>query len=142
MAAASTSETGAAVPRLALILIAAISILWGLNWPAMKFVVGELDPWTFRVFSVYGAGLTLLLIARLTREPMAVPRGLRGRLALISFFAITCWHMLTAYGLGFVGGGRAAIVAFTMPIWAMLLSVAFLGERLDLRRVLALACGM
>ena len=142
VAAASTSETGAAVPRLALILIAAISILWGLNWPAMKFVVGELDPWTFRVFSVYGAGLTLLLIARLTREPMAVPRGLRGRLALISFFAITCWHMLTAYGLGFVGGGRAAIVAFTMPVWAMLLSVAFLGERLDLRRVLALACGM
>ncbi|MEZ5823512.1 MAG: DMT family transporter [Geminicoccaceae bacterium] len=142
MAAASTSEDSAPVPRLALILIGAISILWGLNWPAMKFVVGELDPWTFRVFSVFGAGFTLLLIARISGEPMAVPRQLWGRFAIITLFAITGWHMLTAYGLGFVGGGRAAIVAFTMPIWAMLLSVLFLDEKLDARRVLALASGM
>ena len=142
VAVASTSEAVAPVPRLALILIAAISILWGLNWPAMKFVVGELDPWTFRIFSVFGAGFTLLLIARLGGERMAVPRARWGRFLAITFLAITCWHMLTAFGLGHVGGGRAAIVAFTMPVWAMILSVLFLGERFTLRRVAALVLGM
>ena len=142
VAAVSTSEMSAPVPRLAVVLIAAISILWGLNWPAMKFVVGELDPWTFRVLSVFGAGFTLLILARIGGEPMSVPRRLWGRFVLLSLVAITAWHMLTAYGLGLIGGGRAAIVAFTMPIWAMLLSVLFLGEQFDRRKVTALFLGM
>ena len=142
VAAVSISESDDPVPRLALILIAAISILWGLNWPAMKFALGELDPWTFRVMSVYGAGLTLLAIARMGSEPMTVPRKVWRPFLGVTFFSITAWHMFTAYGLGYVGGGRAAIVAFTMPIWAMLLSVIFLGEKLSGRRVLALVLGM
>ena len=40
--------TRPAIPRAALVLIAAISVLWGLNWPIMKVAVGELSPWTFR----------------------------------------------------------------------------------------------
>lgn len=140
VAAASTSER--AFPRLALILIAAISVLWGVNWPFMKLAVGELTPWTFRVLSVYGAGPVLLIIAVLSGERTIPTRREIPALLLVSFFTVTCWHMLTAYGLDYVGGGRAAIIAFTMPIWAMILSVLFLDERFDKRRIAALACGM
>ncbi|MCB2054692.1 MAG: DMT family transporter [Geminicoccaceae bacterium] len=151
MAAASTSEqTGtseqagrtASVPPLALVLIAAISILWGLNWPAMKFVVGELDPWTFRAVSLFAAGSTLLVLARLTGEPMRLERRLWLPFIPVTALAVTGWHMLTAYGLGFIGGGRAAIIAFTMPIWAMVLGAIFLHERIGVRGFCALALGM
>ena len=37
--------------------------------------------------------------------------------------------------------GRAAIVAYTMPLWAVLLSRLLLGERLGWMRLLALAAG-
>lgn len=141
VAAASTSETGV-IPKLALVLIAAITILWGLNWPAMKFIVGQLEPWTFRAICVFTAGTTLLIWSYLSSEP-TVPRADELPLmALAALFGVTGWHMFTAYGLLFVGGGRAAIIAFTMPVWAMLLSVIFLGERFDRRRLLALAAGM
>ncbi len=145
MSQTETAPVGAALPvsRAKLTgLIVAVTILWGVNWPAMKLAVMEFEPWTFRVVSVLGAGLTLLALARLSGEPMR----LEGRLVLphvvISLAGVTLWHMLTAFGLLHVGGGRAAIIAFTMPVWATLLSILFLGERPSWSSGVALVLGM
>ncbi|MDW8340130.1 MAG: DMT family transporter [Geminicoccaceae bacterium] len=123
-------------------LVAAVTVLWGLNWPAMKLAVDQFEPWTFRVVSVLGAGTTLLALARISGEPWRLPRRLVLPHLAISFAGVTLWHMLTAYGLLLIGGGRAAIIAFTMPLWATLLSVLFLRERPTFRVVLALVSGM
>ncbi len=132
--------SGTSRTKLAL-LIVAVTILWGANWPAMKLAVSEFEPWTFRLVSVVGAGLTLLVLARLAGEPIMLERRLVLPHLAISFFGVTLWHMLTAYGLLWVGGGRAAIVAFTMPIWATLLSIVFLRERPTALLGLALVLG-
>jgi drug/metabolite transporter (DMT)-like permease len=143
VAAASTSETGAdRVPATAVILIIAISLLWGLNWPAMKLVVGELSPWTFRVVCVVVAGISLLALARLSGERVLPPRHLWLPLTILSVVHVSNWHMLTAFALTSIGGGRAAILAFTMPLWATLLGVLVLKERLRWRQVTALALGI
>jgi len=55
---------------------------------------------------------------------------------------VTGWHIFSAYGLTFIGGGRAVIVAFTMPFWTMLLALWWLDERPTPRRLAALALGM
>ena len=39
-------------------------MLWGLNWPIMKFAVGELSPLTFRVVCVVVSGLGLMALRR------------------------------------------------------------------------------
>jgi len=121
--------------------IVAVTILWGVNWPAMKLAVEEFGPWTFRVVSVLGAGATLLILAKLSGEKVLLERRLVLPHLAISFFGVTLWHMLTAYGLLWIGGGRAAIIAFTMPLWATLLSVLFLRERLTPLGWLALGLG-
>jgi drug/metabolite transporter (DMT)-like permease len=41
-----------------------------------------------------------------------------------------------------LSSGRSAIVAYTMPLWATLLSAAFLGERITAAKVLGLALGL
>jgi len=122
--ASARDGPGTSRTKLAL-LIVAVTILWGANWPAMKLAVSEFEPWTFRLVSVVGAGLTLLVLAGLAGEPIMLERRLVLPHLAISFFGVTLWHMLTAYGLLWVGGGRAAIIAFTMPIWATLLSIVF-----------------
>jgi drug/metabolite transporter (DMT)-like permease len=143
VAAASTSESPAErVPPTAVILIIAISLLWGLNWPAMKLVVGELSPWTFRVVCVVVAGISLLALARLSGERVLPPRHLWLPLTVLSVVHVSNWHMLTAFALTSIGGGRAAILAFTMPLWATLLGVLVLKERLRWRQVTALALGI
>lgn len=143
MAAASTSDIPAdGVPPAATALIIVVSLLWGLNWPAMKLVVGELSPWTFRVVCVTVAGASLLLLARLRDERVLPPRRLWPALVLLSVVHVSNWHMLTAFALTTIGGGRAAILAFTMPLWATALGVVVLKERLRWRQIAALGLGL
>ena len=56
--------------------------------------------------------------------------------------SVTGWHLFSAFSLVHMGGGRGAIVAYTMPIWAALFSAWYLKERLSRRRMAALALGM
>jgi drug/metabolite transporter (DMT)-like permease len=130
------------VPPAATALIIVVSLLWGLNWPAMKLVVGELSPWTFRVVCVTVAGASLLLLARLSDERLLPPRRLWPALVLLSVVHVSNWHMLTAFALTTIGGGRAAILAFTMPLWATALGVVVLKERLRWRQLAALGLGL
>lgn len=130
------------MPRLAVLLIAAITVLWGLNWPAMKVVVGEMSPWTFRAACVVISAAGLMALAAFAREPMWPPRSLWPPLLGTGLLGVTAWQMLSALGLQYIGGGRGAIVSYTMPVWTTILGALFLGERLDHRRILALALGM
>lgn len=146
--AASTSATelppqgGGAVSMATLLLIGAVTLLWGLNWPAMRAAVVELSPLTFRVVCVVIAGFGLLGIAALGREPMW-PRPAAWRpILLLSAVNVTGWQMLSAFALQHIGGGHGAIIAYTMPIWATLLSAMWLKERIDGRKLLALGLGM
>jgi len=119
----------------------AVTLLWGLNWPAMKVVVGVIDPWTFRTCVLVLAAATLFALARALGQPLALPRHLRAAI-LVPALTVTGWHIFSAYGLTFIGGGRAVIVAFTMPFWTMLLALWWLDERPTPRRLAALALGM
>ena len=42
-----------------LALVATIGLLWGLNWPAVKFILGELPPWTLRATGLAAEGMKL-----------------------------------------------------------------------------------
>jgi len=55
--------------------MAAITLFWGLNWPAMKTVLDTLPVWTFRSICLVGGGLGLLMIARLTGRTLYLPPG-------------------------------------------------------------------
>jgi drug/metabolite transporter (DMT)-like permease len=147
--AAATSEPGVPsvrgglqIPRTAVVLIAAITFLWGLNWPAMKVAVGEVSPWTFRVICVAISAPGLLGLAALAGERRLPARHLWPPLLLMSSLGITGWFLFSAFGLQHIEGGRGAIVSYTMPVWAALMSAVYLGERLDARRLSALALGM
>jgi drug/metabolite transporter (DMT)-like permease len=119
-----------------------VTVLWGINWPAMRAAVVELSPWTFRTVCVAVAGIGLLAIAAVGKEPMWPRRTAWPRIVLLALFNVTGWQMLSAFALQRIGGGHGAIVAYTMPLWATLLSALWLGERIDGRRLVALALGM
>jgi hypothetical protein len=115
-AAAATSEPGASsarsgfhVPRAAVILIAAITVLWGLNWPAMKVAVGEVSPWTFRAICVLISAPGLLGLAALAGDRRLPPRHLWPPLLLMSSLGITGWFLFSAFGLQHIeaGAGRS-----------------------------------
>ena len=123
-------------------VLAGLTLVWGFNWTAMKVAISEVAPFTFRTLCL-GAGSGLLFaFLRASGQPLSIPRDQWKRLAVIAFFTITCWNILVVFGLRLLPSGRAAILAFTMPAWAIPLSVLILGERITARKLLGLALGM
>lgn len=123
-------------------MLAALTFAWGFNWTAMKVALTEVPPWTFRSVCLAFGAAVLFLALRASGQALAIPREQWGRVALLSFLNITCWNMLTAFGVALIPAGRASVLAYTMPVWAMPLSVWLLGERITGRRVAGLALGI
>lgn len=123
-------------------VLAALTLAWGFNWTAMKVSLSEIPPWSFRTLCLGLGSAVLFAVLRLGGQTLAVPRGQWGRLAVLAFFNITLWNMLIAFGLSMIASGRAAILAYTMPVWAIPLSMWLLRERLTRRKALGLALGL
>jgi drug/metabolite transporter (DMT)-like permease len=125
-----------------LALVPLLGLMWGLNWPAVKIVLGEMAPWTFRATGLLLGGLLLVGIARLGGRSLAVPRAHWPRLIVAAIFSIAGFNVLLAFAQLMAPTSRAAIVTYTMPIWAVLFARIGLGERLDRRRIAGLALGI
>jgi drug/metabolite transporter (DMT)-like permease len=130
------------MPRLGILLLVIIALGWGTNWPAMKIALEDMPPWTFRLMCVAFGGMLLLALTALRGDRIAVPLGRVPALALVSLLNVTGWQMFSAFGLLQIGSGRAAIIAFTMPLWASALGVFVLGERPGAQQMLALGFGL
>jgi drug/metabolite transporter (DMT)-like permease len=124
-----------------LAFLVVLAFLWGSNWPVMKVVLGEMPVLTFRTLCLLGSGPALLAIARARGEKVRLARGALGPMIAISFFNITTWYLLCAFGVVLMEAGRAAIIAYTMPILALVPSWLVLGERPTLFGVLGFVLG-
>jgi drug/metabolite transporter (DMT)-like permease len=119
-----------------------MSVLWGSAWPFVKIALGEIPPWTFRTLCVVLSACCLLALAKARGLKLSFPTKQLKPLILVSLLNVTGWNLLSAYGISYMNAGRAVIIGFTMPVWASILGIFILKERLSLRRVLGLALGM
>ncbi|MDR2113277.1 MAG: DMT family transporter [Candidatus Accumulibacter sp.] len=127
-------------PRM-LMLMLFVALVWGLNWQVMKVALREIPPLSFRAFTSLAGGVGLMLIACLTRQPLLPPKGKWPVLILLAATNITGWNILSIYGILLLPSGRAALLAYTMPMWSILLSVLWLGNPLSLRRLAGMLLG-
>ena len=135
-------ERSAPLPRTGYVLLAAITLFWGANWPGMKIALSELTVWWFRAMCVWAGAIGLLGIAKLTGASLKVPRDEIPRLLLISVFAILGWQVCSAYGVSLMPAGRASIIAFTMPVWAAILGAFMLREPMTMPKFIGLLLGV
>jgi drug/metabolite transporter (DMT)-like permease len=123
-------------------VLAGLTLAWGFNWTALKVALNEVPPWTFRSLCL-GLGSAVLFAAlRAGGQRLVLPRGQWGRLWLLALLNITAWNMLIAFGVALIPSGRAAILAYTMPVWAVPLSMWLLGERITRAKLAGLALGL
>jgi drug/metabolite transporter (DMT)-like permease len=123
---------------LGLIFLAITSVGWGLNWPVMKQILTEWPPLSARGLTGI-AGATLLAVLALSRgESLLVPKALWPRLLLAAFLNVSCWMTLMGLALLWLPASEAAVIAYTMPVWASLLAWLLLGERMSWMRIVAL----
>jgi drug/metabolite transporter (DMT)-like permease len=126
--------------RSALLGLIALTLMWGVNWPIMKFSLREISPLYFRALTMTGGALLLLAFYRARGFDMRVPRSAWPALAWLALPNILGWHLFSILGVQELASGRAAILGFTMPIWTTLFAIALFGERLTRRIAFSAAC--
>ena len=128
-------------PRIApagLMFLAITSIGWGFNWPVTKFLISELPPLTLRgVTGVLGA-LLLALLALIRRQSLKVDGATWPRLVTAAVLNVTGWMVLMGLALLWLPASEAALIAYTMPVWASIIAWPVLGERPTVLRTLGL----
>ena len=131
----------APIPRRAILLLGLLTLLWGTNWPLFPYAVREISVWTFRAVAVLGAGLTLLVVARVRGHSLLLPRRHWATVVVATMFYLVVWNIASTYSAVMIPSGQAAVLGFTMPLWAALFGWAVGGERMRARMLLALALG-
>jgi drug/metabolite transporter (DMT)-like permease len=125
------------ISRRQVLALVALTLMWGINWPMMKFSLREMTPLYFRALTMTGGAIFLYAWYR-ARGLRMLPQGSEWR-SVISIGApnMLGWHTVSILGVKELASGRAAILGFTMPIWTVLIGVLFLGESLTRRVTLA-----
>lgn len=109
-------------------LLALLTLAWGLNWPIMKVGVNEFAPMSFRALNMLGGLPALALIARVRGISLCVPREERRELVVLALTNMVVWVVLSVYAVKLLSSGRAAILAYTMPVWVALIGIVVYGE--------------
>lgn len=126
----------------ALLLLAALTLVWGFNFPVMKIALGEVPIWWFRSACVIFGGVGLLSISA-AGGARILPRGRDVPALLVTaVFAIMCWQIFTGYGLLNMPAGRASIIAYTMPLWAAMYASYIGSEQITGTKLIGLALGL
>ena len=116
--------------RKQLILIIAVTLTWGLNWPVMKMGVTGFPPLTFRAICLWIGVPILWLAMRVMRVPFYVARKDYRELLWLAVTNMFVWHVLIILAISLLSSGRAAILGYTMPVFSALLGVAFFGAQM------------
>ena len=114
--------------KFSLFLLITIIIGWGTSWRFLKIALSEIPPWTFRGLIAPTAALFILLAGFLSRQKIRVPAGQWKPLIIASLFNVMIWHIFSAWGIRLLASGQASIIAYTMPLWAVLFNI-FLDVR-------------
>lgn len=129
------------LPRRGFVLLVLLTFFWGVNWPIIKVALEEIPVLTFRALCLAGGAFCILVLSRLLGHSLRVPRHQWPPLLLAALFNITLWHVLSGYGIDMTTSGRAAIIAYTMPVWTVPIGYLVLRDPITWRRVLSLTLG-
>ena len=124
------------------ILLVLLTLFWGVNWPIMKIGVREFPPMTFRTLCMLLGLPAIWIAARMQNASLRIPSGQIKTLIRLTIPNMLLWHVLVILGVKMLSSGRAAILGYTMPVWAVLCGLLFFGERVTRIAWLGVGCAL
>lgn len=121
------------------LLLALLTLVWGVNWPIMKAGVTGFPPLTFRMWCLWLGVPVLALVLRHQKLPFAIARQHWPELFKLALFNMVLWHSLIIVAVQSLSSGRAAILGYTMPIFSAIFGATLFSNRLPQRAWLGVA---
>lgn len=137
----SPSVAATARPRIVYLYLAIVVVSWAGNWPIMKLALADAAGPVFVLLRLVG---TLALMAPMLiamRAPLAPRRGERLGQSIVGLLQVAGFMIFSIIGLSILPAGRAIILAYTMPLWAIPIELWFAGDRTRRGQLVGAAVG-
>jgi drug/metabolite transporter (DMT)-like permease len=132
--ASDRADVGA---RLMLLLLC---FIWGITWPIMRIALYEIPPLSMRTMTAALGALTLYLACRFQGRSLRLPDAKSwAHVTIASLLNIVAFTVFGSFAQLTAATSRVTILAYTMPIWAVLLAWLLLGDRPNRTQAFALA---
>jgi drug/metabolite transporter (DMT)-like permease len=119
--------------RQQLIVLVALTLVWGLNWPVMKMGVTGYPAFTFRAVSLVLGVPVLALVLVALKVPFRIPRRHWREFGWLTLFNMLVWHACIILAVQNLSSGRTAILGYTMPIFSALIGATMFSAVLSSR---------
>jgi len=125
-----------------LLMVLIVTVSWGMNYPVMKYVVNSYPPSAFRAYTFIVGFISIGLYAYFKGISLAVISAERWPVFKLSMFNMVGWHLPMIYGVSMLNSGRAAIIGYTMPVWALVASALLYKEKINARSLVSIVLAM
>ena len=123
-------------------LLAAIVLLWGVNWPLMKIGLADMPPLWFSTARMGMGAVVLFAVLAATRR-LAWPTRRDWPIVIsVSLLMMVVYVGAINLAMPYVTAGRSVVLCYTTPLWVAPGAALFLGERITPRRLAGLGCGL
>lgn len=126
----------------AYLLIGTLLVVRGVNWPIIKIGLDYTTPMWFAASRMALGAMTLFLVLAIRREFKVPPREDWPIVLSLGILTMSLYLTLAHIGVGFIEAGRAAILAYTTPLWVAPAAILFLGERFNTWKMLGFLAGI
>jgi drug/metabolite transporter (DMT)-like permease len=121
------------------LMLVVLCVIWGSTWPIFRIALSEIPPFSMRAISSAFGALTLYLVCVVMRRSLRIPTAkawlhtfVASMLTIVGFIVFSSFAVLAA------ATSRVVILAYAMPIWAVLLAWPVLRERPTRMQAIAL----
>ncbi len=128
-------------PAVAFVYLAIIIVSWAGNWPLMKIALGQIPPLVFVLLRLVGSLVVIAPVLLAARQKLLPVKGERARLFWIGQLQVAGFLVFSSIGLSIVPAGRAIVLAYTMPLWAIPIGLFLWPEPLGRSQLLGAAIG-
>jgi drug/metabolite transporter (DMT)-like permease len=128
-------------PPVVYFYLGVIILSWAANWPMMKLALGDAPPLIFVSLRLIGTVALMVPAMAALRVPLLPASGERMPLFWVGQLQVAGFLLCGIIGLQLVPAGRAVVLAYTMPLWALPIGVFLWREPLSRNQLAGAALG-
>jgi drug/metabolite transporter (DMT)-like permease len=117
-----------ATPPSAYFYLGVMVATWASNWPLMRLALAHTEPVVFASMRMVGSVAVLAPVLAVLRRPLLPVATERLSLFWVGLFQVMGFLVFSIIGLAIVAPGRAIVLAYTMPLWAIPLGLGLSRE--------------
>lgn len=139
---AATKRPPLVTRPMAITLLVLVILLWGVNWPVMKEVVGHMPPISFVASRLLLGAVSLLIFTAALRQLRLPSKADLPVILSVGVLQMGLFMLLVTIAVQYVPAGRAGILAYTTPLWVVPLALIFLKEKVGWAKAGGLLIGL